>query len=163
MLINRDGAERIANLALDSLKNQDYFNADNEALIALIVGALIKHADDEPHIGRMIETWIESTRQMLHPADVKLLAAATSNRVELPAGCKCCEVEGTRGTAGGVQYLPYVMVEKAGGVGANRCGCARGERLKQMDLERAKQDKAARPVHADIGVLEQFAEPDQSS
>ena len=112
------------------LAGQDFFIADDD-LVDLLVRTLIKHADDEPHIDRMVDTWIARTRKPLHPADVAQLAYATSaKRPALPAGCRLC------------QGAPHVVIDEA--VGAVRCPgppgepCARGAALRKMDEERKK-------------------------
>ena len=116
------------------LVHQDFFVSDSN-LYDLLVRTIIKHADDEDHIDRMVETWIQNTRKTLHPSDVPLLAKATSHKktVTLPDGCNYC------------QGLPHVSVDRPDGAsGADRCPyCKRGEMLKAMDEENARKKARA--------------------
>jgi hypothetical protein len=126
-------------LAIKKLQNQDYFAADNDELIDMISASLVRHSDDADHITRMLDLWVEQTRKMLHPADVRTLAIKTTNRVSLPAGCDGCRI----GDKGSGEYMAYVV--KSEERGAERCGCARGQRLKELDKARADLQKSNAP------------------
>ncbi len=102
------------------LEGQDFF-ANAKAGIGLLIKTLIRHADNRAHIERMITTWIESTRQMLHPSDVPGLAQRTNEREKLPAACAICD------------GYDYILVTVNGNEGAARCQCARGRRLAELD------------------------------
>jgi hypothetical protein len=102
------------------LEGQDFFG-NSKAGIGLLIKTLIRHAENRAHIERMIITWIESTRQMLHPSDVPGLAQRTNEREKLPEGCEACE-----GT-------DYIIVRINGQDGVSRCICARGRRLAELD------------------------------
>jgi hypothetical protein len=102
------------------LEGQDFF-INSKSGIGLLIKTLIRHAENRAHIERMITTWIESTRQMLHPSDIPGLAQRTNEREKLPEGCEACE-----GT-------DYIVVRINGQDGVSRCACARGRRLAELD------------------------------
>lgn len=102
------------------LEGQDFF-VNAKAGIGLLIKTLIRHAENRAHIERMITTWIESTRQMLHPSDVPGLALRTSGREKLPEACEVCDGH------------DYILVVVNGNEGAARCQCARGRRLAELD------------------------------
>jgi hypothetical protein len=118
----KDGAE-LAEWVTDQcrqLEGQDFF-VNAKAGIGLLIKTLIRHAENRAHIERMITTWIESTRQMLHPSDIPGLAQRTNEREKLPEACEDCEV------------IDYIIVRVNGQDGVSRCSCARGQRLAELD------------------------------
>ncbi len=114
--------------AVGLLSGQDFFRND-EGLVDLLVKALVRNADNLPHIDAMVKRWVNTTRETLHPSDVPKLADLTADpprRVELPAPCEICKAAGD---------WPNV-VERKGRSAAARCECARGQKLLAADLER---------------------------
>ncbi len=110
------------------LSFQDYFQRD-EDLAELLATSLIRHSDDEAHMQRMVATWIERTRQALHPADVPGLAAQTTYRLALPPGCDVCKGD------------PWLVGDNAAGQAcAVRCACARGQKLAEADALKKAED-----------------------
>jgi hypothetical protein len=149
MLTTKQNIAYATAVAIKKLHNQDFFDADNDELIDMISGALVRNADDFEHITRMLNLWVEETRKMLHPADVRTLAVKTTNKLNLPAGCDVCRI----GKKGSGEYLAYVV--KGEETGAERCECARGQRLKEIDAARAQLEKAKAP-HAGFSLLNRY-------
>lgn len=124
-------AVTLAKKQIKLLSGQDYFRND-EDLIEILTAALIRHADDEAHMQRIVATWIDRTRQALHPADVPGLAAETTNRKPLPDGCEVCKGEA------------FVHNEAKGGM--QRCNCERGRALAASDAQVKAKDAQQRLV-----------------
>jgi hypothetical protein len=96
----------------------DFFPSDVEVR-RLLVERLHRSAKNHGHAKAMIERWLDT--QTVAPKVVDLIRLAGEVRIEmsnLPKGCEICSGQ------------PFVVTDR----GAQRCGCARGEALKAMEV-----------------------------
>jgi len=114
---------------LRRLRGQDFFVSD-EIVLGYLAHRLAEVAESPAHLDRMLDTWVNRTRAMLHPSDVEALARETAERSVLPSTCEVC-VSGD-----------YVIVEIEGATYAKRCECQRGRILAARDA--ANNDRKQR-------------------
>ena len=100
---------------------QDYFQTYDETQIDYLMHAILKHAKDEEHIQRIVDTWVLRTRKMMHPSDVPGLARETATEQKLPKPCPQCVT------------TDWVLVIAGDKEGVERCSCERGRQLAKID------------------------------
>lgn len=136
------------------LGGQDFFPS-NDIVLSELIRTLIYYAENEAHIERMVTTWIDGTRQMLHPSQVGQLAEQTTARERMPAGCQQCGGTGWKHSTRIVtRAYDEMTVETYTEECMRRCDCEKGRRLAAIDTAKPA------PATTMSDMLNQFFKPD---
>ncbi len=149
-------AREFAHNQIRALEGQDFFK-QSDIVIAGLVRSLVENADDLSHIERMVTTWVNRTRAMLHPSDIAELASQTAqNREPIPPpppppppppGCDHCGHTGWNPTTRTYKRrFDEDTIEEFEMDCVEPCDCPLGRKIAQAEQERAAKTPKVREV-----------------